>query len=253
MADIDDNEYFTRYFHERAAVADDLAAHDRSVDANIIATTALDALGEVWLHDFPLERATMEKEVGGVVPPAIRMARLVKRFSVGAPHVGKVAVVLFAVDWKRLVPADAADADALLGRRWHRKHGELPYSHLDVPRDDLVHESPALAAPAFARVIEEYEYPALVYRFLRSPFVHFGTSSKRTHGFARGDEVFYMQLAKGMTIDFRVGLVTGWLRAAATAYVAHCNREGVRPATGIEPAQQAEDALESRWKKVAAR
>jgi hypothetical protein len=65
--------------------------------------------------------------------------------------------------------------------------------------------------------------------------------------------VFYMPLEKGMTIGISVGVVTAWLRAAATGYVAHCGREGIRPATNIEPAKQAEEALESRWRRVAAR
>jgi hypothetical protein len=252
MTDTSDNAYFERYFHDRAELADELSAGGRSIDANIIATTALDALGEVWLHDFAQERAAMEQALGGKVPPSIRMARLVKTFGVGAPHVGKVAVILFAEDWKRHVNTAVGDADALLKPRRPQVRGELPHAHLDVPRDELLRECPAISAePLLVSLLEEYEYPALLYRFVRSPYVHYGTSSSRTHGFTRGEEVFYMPLAKGTTIGFSVGVVTAWLRVAATEYVAHCTRLGVRPAADIESARQAEDFLESRWKRVA--
>ena len=123
MADTSDNEHFKTYFHLRADVAEDLHKQGFEVDANIAATTALDALAEVWLHDFPRERAAMEKEVGGKIPPSIRMARLVKRFAVGAPYVGTVAIFMFAEDWKKNVPASAADADALLAPRRPRLPG----------------------------------------------------------------------------------------------------------------------------------
>jgi hypothetical protein len=119
--------------------------------------------------------------------------------------------------------------------------------------DELLEECPAIARQSLLLALaEEYEYPALLYRFVRSPFVHFGTSSNRTHGFARANEVFYMSLEKGLTIGIGIGVVTGWLRAAATGYVSHCIMHGVRPATAIESARQAEDALASRWKRLAA-
>jgi hypothetical protein len=251
MSDTSDNEYFARYFHDRADLADELAGREFSVEAHILASTALDALGEVWLHDFPDEREAMEQELGGKVPASIRMTRLVKRFAVGSAHVGKVAVVLFAVDWKKHGTPPATDADALLTPRLGRVRGELPYAHLDVSREELVRECPAISASArLTALVEEYEYPAVLYRFVRSPFVHTGTASKRTHGFTRGEEVFYMPLVQGMTIGIAVGAVTAWLRAAAASYVGECNQRGIRPATDIEPARQAEDVLESRWKRA---
>lgn len=247
-----DNDFFERHFHGRAELAEELQQRGFSVDANIVAATALDALAEVWLHDFQGERTAMEQELGGKVPPSIRMARFVKRFAVGAPHVGKVAVVLFAEDWKKYVSTAANEVDGLLAPRRPRLPGELPHAHLDITADDLLLECPALSAkPLAVALIEEYEYPALLYRFVRSPFVHFGTSSRRTHGFTRGEEVLYMPLAQGTTLGISVGVVTAWLRAAATGYVAYCNQRRVRPATNIEPAQQAEGALEARWKRVA--
>ncbi len=220
MGDTTDNEHFKSYFHMRADVAEDLHKAGWTVDANIVATTALDALAEVWLHDFPGQSKTIQKLLGGAVPPSIRMARLVKRFAADAPHSDKVAVLMFAEDWKKNVPAATADADALLAPRIPKHRGELPHAHLDVSREELFQECPAIPhQPLLAALVEEYEYPALAYRFLRSPFVHYGTTSDRTHGFTRGIEVFYMPLKKGTTIGISLGVVTGWLRAAATNYV----------------------------------
>jgi hypothetical protein len=253
VADAADNEYFKNYFHLRADLAEELHQRGFTVDANIVATTALDALTTVWLHDFPTDRVAMEKDSGGKVPPSIRMARLVRRFAAGASHVDKVAVFMFAEEWKKNVPASVTDADALLAPRRPTLPGEFPHAHLDVSRADLLRECPAIVdQPLLAALAEEYEYPALVYRFVRSPFVHYGTSSGRTHGFTRGEEVFYMPLKHGTTIGIDVSVVTGWLRAAATAYVAHCTTHGVRPATDIESGRRAEEALASRWKRAVA-
>ncbi len=119
---------------------------------------------------------------------------------------------------------------------------------------ELLRECPAIARqPKLAALTEEYEYPALLYRFVRSPLVHFGTSSSRTHGFVRGDEVFYMPLAHGTTIGIGIGVVTGWLRAAVYHYVALCEQHRVRPATGIDAGRGGEERIESKWKAVASK
>jgi hypothetical protein len=247
-----DNDFFVRHFQDRADLAEELHGRGFTVDARIIASTALDALGEVWFRDFPDDAQAIAKEVGGAVPPSIRMARLVKRFAAGAPQVDKVAVVLFAEDWKKNVPRSTVDADALLEPRRPKLPGELPHSYLDVSKDELLREcQPISSAPALVALVEEYEFPALLYRFVRSPTVHSGTSSNRTHGFAQRDEVFYMPLAHGTTIGISLGVVTGWLRAAVMAYVSHCAGLGVRPATAVNAGRQGEDALKAKWKRVA--
>jgi hypothetical protein len=252
MTKTSDNDNFAHHFHDRAALAEELGGRGFSLDAQILATTALDALGEVWMHDFPNDLAAMKRDLGGNPPSSIRMARLIKRFAAGTPHVGKVAVVLFAEDWKRNVPTAASDAEALLAPRRGQLPGELPYAHLDVPQDLLARECPALSAdPVLAALIEEYEYPALLYRFVRSPLVHFGSTSSRTHGFTQGEEVFYMPLANGTTIGISLGVITSWLRVAATRYVAHCTEQGIQSAAAIKPARVAEDKLDAKWKRVA--
>ena len=43
---------FEDYFHRRADVVDQLYSNN-PVDARILATTALDALANIWFHDFP--------------------------------------------------------------------------------------------------------------------------------------------------------------------------------------------------------
>jgi hypothetical protein len=161
-------------------------------------------------------------------------------------------VVCFAEDWKRHVPAAAAVADALLKPRLGKVHGELPHSYEDVPQSALLAECPAIgSATRLAALVEEYEYAALLYRFYRCPTVHLGGNARRTHGFTRNEEVMYMPLYRGFTsISFGPQLVTRWLRAVATGYVAACFGAGVIPAEDMDPGDREEENLRSKWSKL---
>jgi hypothetical protein len=243
---------FERYFLARAELAEDLWSKEWRLEASILITTSLDALGAIWMHDFPSDRKALEKEVGGKPPSSIVMTRLLRRFAPSDPDALKVAVVCFAEDWTRHVPASAVDADALLTDRLGRFKGELPHSHRDVTRDALLLEAPAIATNTkLAALVEEYEYPALLYRFYRCPVVHMGSSARRTHGFTRGTEVMYMPLHKGFTsISFGPHLMTRWLRSAVTGYVDACDAANVKPAADLDPGQREEETLANRWAKV---
>lgn len=244
--------YFASHFHDRAALGEELHQRGFAVDAKIVVATALDALGEIWLHDFAADEAALRKESGGTISSARRMARLVKRFAVGAPHHDRVAVVLFAEDWAANVPAAAADAEVLLAPRRPQMRGEFPHAHLDVSAQEVMRECPALSGqPALQAILEEYEYPALFYRFVRSALVHYGSGSRRTHGFTRHDEVFYLPLGHGTTIGFGIGVAAGWLRTAVDGYVALCTRENIRPATSIDSGVKGEKDLRAKWDHVA--
>jgi len=248
-----DIEYLAGHFHDRAALGEERHQRGFTVDAKIVVSTALDALGEIWLHDFPADRAALEKELGGTISPALRMARLVRLFAAGAPHHAKVAVFLFAEDWATHVPAAAADAEVLLAPRRPQMRGQLPHAHMDVSAQEVMRECPAISGnPMLQAILEEYEYPALFYRFVRSALVHHGTGARRTHGFTRGDEVFYLPVERGTTIGFGIGVAAGWLRAAVDGYVALCTQENVRPATDMDSGAEGEDRLRARWQRIAA-
>jgi len=45
---------FEKCFLDRAGLADELSRSVYVLDATVIATTAVDALGEIWVRDFPL-------------------------------------------------------------------------------------------------------------------------------------------------------------------------------------------------------
>jgi hypothetical protein len=246
------DDLFEKYFHDRADLADELSRGGYALEASVLATTALDALAEIWVHDFPAEGKALDVEAGGRVSGSIRMARLVKRFAPAEPEAQKVAVVCFAEDWKRHVPAAAATADTLLKPRLGKFRGELPHSHQDVPRAALLAECPAITAGTkIAALVEEYEYAALLYRFYRCPTVHLGGSAKRTHGFTRDEEVMYMPLHPGFTsVSFGPRLVTRWLRAVATGYATTCAAAGVTPAKDLDPGTREEESLRSKWSKV---
>lgn len=243
---------FERYFHDRADLADELARTGHVLDACVLATTALDALGEIWVHDFPDEGKALDREAGGRVSGSIRMARLVKRFASTDADAPKVAVVCFAEDWKRHVPAAAAHASGLLASRLGKLRGELPHSHRDVTRAALIAECPEIGTnPKLAALVEDYEYAALLYRFYRCPMVHLAGRANRTHGFTRDDEVMYMPLHGGFTsISFGPQLITRWLRAVASGYVMTCSHAGVTPAKDIDPGSREEDLLRARWSKI---
>ena len=246
-----DNEYFERFFHDRAVAADDLHERGFRVEANIVATTAIDALAEVWLHDFPMERQVMDAEFRGRVSPAIRFTRFLKRFAAGAPHTQKVAVVMFADDMKRQAPTLRDLADTILAPRGGSLPGELPRAYLDISKHELLRTYPVIVeVPGLAALVEDYEYGALLYRFVRSPLVHFGSGSQRTHGFTQKDEVFYMPLERGLALGFGIGVVTSWLRTAATAYTTMCTNAGIRPATNLETGREGEDRLAARWERI---
>lgn len=241
------------FFHERANHVDELARLRWDQEAAILATTALDALGAVWFCDFPEEERKLAKQVGGNVPASLRMSQLVGTFAPDDEHARKVAVVCFAEDMRRHCRELAALAAQLLKTRVEDEPLALPRAYLDKTPHNLLVECPELASPpGLLALIEEYTYPALLYRFFRCPMVHMASGSKRTHGFARGREVMYMRIEprKFTSISFGPQLMTDWIRKATSGYVAACLKAGIRPANQIDAGAEHEAKLDDRWRRL---
>jgi hypothetical protein len=251
---------FENYFHSRADVADQLYSTGASTDAEILATTALDALAKIWFHDFPTTQGELQRHYGGGVPESTRLSLLLKHFAKDDSDAAKVAVVCFAEDWKLFCSEGSASADQLLDRRlsnnsneFLRNH-ELPKSYLDVPLAELEKECPQITQnPKLRRVAEEYEYGALLYRLYRCPLVHSAKGSDRTHRFARGERVMYCWSdvdPERTTISFSLNLITRWLRTVSTNYVQFCREQSVIPAENLNAGLSSEANLERRWSKI---
>ncbi|MGD2182892.1 hypothetical protein [Lusitaniella coriacea] len=253
------NDPFEHYFHKRAQRADDMTASGTILDANILATAALDALAKIWLNDFPDVKRNMEKDLGGGIPSSIRLSRLLKTFASHDPRVSKVAVVCFAEDWKLYRPQDTDIANRLLSKRlsddpneFLRAH-ELPKSYLDVSRNELTQECPELTTrPDLFALLENYEYGALLYAFYRCPLVHCATGSSRTHGFTRKEEIMYYPSSKDdrITISFGSNLITHWLRDVVSGYVKSCQQQGIVPANNFDAGTEQEKRLEGLWNRL---
>lgn len=248
------------FFHRKADLIDELAQAGRRDEVTILATTALDALGAVWFSDFPEVESSMKQECGGKPPLSLRMARLMATFVPGDPEAAKVAVVCFAEDLLRYKPELTWLAGKLLDPRCPERDekglhfGELPRSYLDKTRAELLEECPELTdSPGLPALIEEYTYPAVLYRFFRCPLVHMASGSNRTHGFASGKEVMYMRFnpSEITAISFGPQLLTGWVRSVASGYVAACVEAGRGPAGNVDAGKDAEGWLEGRWKRLA--
>lgn len=244
---------FERYFYERAELADKMALAGHVVAARILATASLDALAEIWLHDFPDIKKKLQSELGGKVRASIRLARFLKQFAVGDARVSKVAVICFAEDWKKHRPQDTDIANRLLNRRISNNPYQLPSSYLDLSRDDLAQECPELNSRSdLYALAEEYEYGAILYSFYRCPLVHVATHSKRTHGIARGEEVMYYWSDDdddSVTIGFGPNLATCWLRNVVSNYVLTCQQFGITPANYIDAGISHEDRFGSLWSR----
>lgn len=252
------NDPFEYYFYKRAQMADDMVASDSFV-AYTLATASLDALAEIWFNDFPEVKRKLNSEFGGTIPSSIRLARLLKEFVSDDPFVSKVAVVCFAEDWKYYRPQDTHIPDQLLSKRLSnhpdkfRKFHEQPKSYLDVSRNELKKECPDVEKhPDLFKLLEEYEYGSLLYTFYRCPLVHFATGSKRTHGFAEGEEVKYWSSSEDdrTKISFGPNLVTRWLRNVVSGYVKSCQKEGIIPANNLDAGTVKEGRFKSRWNKL---
>ncbi|MEQ9548641.1 MAG: hypothetical protein RIM23_03330 [Coleofasciculus sp. G3-WIS-01] len=248
---------FERYFYRRAELANKMADQGFEVDAYTLATASLDALAEIWLHDFPDVKQDLQRELGGGIPSSIRLARLLKKFVPNDSDVKKVAVVCFAEDWKRYRPQDTHMADQLLSKRLSNdpdpflRAYESPKSYLDISRDKLAQECPELTTrPELLALAEEYEYGALLYSFYRCPLVHLATGSRRTHGFAREEEIMYYHGKERIAIGFGLNLVTRWLRNVVSGYVQFCQQSGIVPAKNIDAGTNQEERLAKRWNKL---
>ena len=253
------NDPFEHYFYKRAQLADDMAASGSIIDANTLATASLDALAEIWFNDFPEVKRKLDSEFGGAVPSSIRLARLLKKFVSNDSLVSKVAVICFAEDWKYYRQQDTHIADQLLSKRLSNnpnkslKSNEQPKSYLDVSRDELAQECPNLTnRPDLFKLLEEYEYGSLLYTFYRCPLVHLATESRRTHGFAREEEVMYWSLSKDdrIKISFGPNLVTRWLRNVVSEYVQSCQKEGIVAANNLDAGTRQEKRFKSCWNKL---
>lgn len=255
------NDPFEEYFYKRAELADQMANSGFVADAYTLATAYLDALAEIWLNDFPDAKKNLDSELGGTVPSSIRLARLLKKFISNDPRVNKVAVVCFAEDWRYYRPQDAHIANKLLQPRLsdeldkRLKVHELPKSYLDISRDELAQECPELmeCLELFA-LAEEYEYGALLYTFYRCPLVHYATTSSRTHGFTRGEEIRYYWSSSNnddrFAISFGFKLVTCWLRNVVSGYVQSCRQVSMIPSDNLDVGTSHEKRLKKRWNKL---
>jgi hypothetical protein len=244
---------FEHYFYKRAQLADEMASVGHVTDSHTLAIASLDALAAIWLHDFPDIRKNLEIELGGKVPASIRLTRFLKHFIVDDPRVSMVAVVCFAEDWKYYRPQDSHLAEKLLITRISNNPNQPPKSYLNVSRIELAQECPELnSRPDLAALAEEYEYGSLMYSLYRCPLVHFATNSRRTHGFASGEEVMYywsFDVDDRFTIGFGPNLATLWLRKVASNYIHTCNQEGIIPAHNINAGTIQEDRLKKRWSR----
>ncbi|MCY7277539.1 MAG: hypothetical protein LH702_28335, partial [Phormidesmis sp. CAN_BIN44] len=86
------------------------------------------------------------------------------------------------------------------------------------------------------------------------PLVHSATSSRRTHGFTRGEEIMYYwsYYEDGrITISFGPKLVTRWLRDVVSGYVQSCQKEGIVPADALDAGTIQEKYFLKRWKRLA--
>ena len=247
------------FFRRKASRVDALAEERWDQEVTILATTALDSLGAVWFCDFPERKMALQKELGGAVPSSIRMSRLMRTFAGQDAEAQKVAVVCFAEDLRRYKPELTGLASTLLAPRVPSREpgalsfGELPYSHLDKNPRDLLDECPEIRRHAeLEKIIEEYTYPALLYRFFRCPLVHMASRAKRTHGFAIKREVMYMPIHPNdfTSISFGPQLLTDWIRSAAAGYVDACVADGRQPAGDVDAGADVEANLERRWEKV---
>ncbi|MEM1292487.1 MAG: hypothetical protein AAGH67_13540 [Cyanobacteria bacterium P01_H01_bin.162] len=256
------NNPFEHYFYKRAQLADHLANSGCLIDAYTLATASLDAIAEIWMHDFPQDNQNLKSELGvEKVPSSIRLARLFKKFIPSDSLASRVAVICFAEDWKLHHPEDAAIADSLLIKRMgddpdpRIRDYEMPKAYLDVSRDELSRECPELAARSdLFDLSEHYEYGALLYTFYRCPLVHIGLTSNRTHGFTRGEEVWYCGSSDDndnrLAIGFGPNLVTRWLRSVASGYVQVCIDKCVSPAQNLDAGADHETRFKRRWSKI---
>ncbi|NEQ49885.1 MAG: hypothetical protein F6K11_07105 [Leptolyngbya sp. SIO3F4] len=251
---------FEKYFHRRAAVAEELYSTAASTDAKILATTALDALAKIWFHDFPVRKKELQNHYGGEISESARLSLLLKHFAKDDPDAAKIAVVCFAEDWKLYCSEDSTSANQLLDRRLNNssneflRNHELPKSYLDLPLIELEKECPQITQNRkLRRVAQEYEYGALLYRFYRCPLVHSSKNSDRTHGFARGERVMYYWSdvdPDRTVIGFGLNLITRWLRTVATNYVQFCREQAIIPAENLNAGLSPENNLKERWSKL---
>jgi hypothetical protein len=235
---------FEEYYHRRADIADKVEDLGHTHDALILAATAFDAIAAAWARQFPAD----QKEPGvGNISEAIRAARLMKRFAPRTPHAGRIAVICFAEDWKRHGNG-GADAEQLLARRV-TKPPELPGSDGDVLIDTLIAECPLIdSTPELRSLVEEYEYPALFYRFYRSARAHNGQGAWRTHQFVRPDEVSYLPWRRPvMSIGIGTKVVTRWVREVASGYAEACKAAGREAADDVDPGASGEELIKGRW------
>ena len=241
---------FENYFHRRATVADQLYSQGDTVDARILATTALDALAEIWLDDFPKIEKKLNQCYGGGIPASIRLSQLLKHFAKEDRDASKVSVVCFAEDWKLHRSQDSDLANRLLDERLNYYFQQLPQSSCDLSLTELEQECPQIAQKELRRIAEEYEYGALLYKFYRCALVHSSTSPDRINGFARGEEVRYSWSqveTNRTTIGFGCNLITRWLRIVATNYVQFCREQDVIPAEKLDAGMEPERRLRDKW------
>jgi hypothetical protein len=247
--------HFERFFHNRADVADKLADSGSLIDSLILSTTALDALAEIWLHDFPHTEKALQNNYGKPIPGYIKLAQLLKEFAADDPDANKVAVICFAEDWKRYYPQETTIADQLIDKR----RGTTPFERdwmspnisLDVPIKLLAEECPLLNVyPKLWRLAEEYQYGAILYKFYRCPLVHSSNPAERIHFFTRGDEIMYCgspQDVNKTAISFGPNLITRWLRHVMSNYIQCCRVAGVIPGKNLDSGFEPEDKLKKRW------
>lgn len=251
-------DQFESYFQKTADKAEELFACGFRTEAFLVATVAIDALAQLWRHDFKLT---------GEDGP-LNFAAFVDQFA-GDPRSRLVCVVFLAEDMlthsttrlhpaaQRLLEARAAWA----GPKPREVHSrECPHAHRDASWADLIVEEPSLAGEtSLQSVARYYTRAALAYRLYRCGPAHAFSRGSRTSGFSdiKGDdEISYFPPYRSggfvRPISLKIGIrtFTGWLRSAATNYAAECIASEKTPGFGFDASATSLANLTKKWKSV---
>jgi hypothetical protein len=249
---------FEQFFHEHAALSEELYERGQRQAARLLAAVGIDALAAIWEHDFSINEPASD----------LRLVKFMQTFLPADARTRKIAVVLFAEDLhqfgpvrlhalaQRLLADRNADPTVMKGFDFR----EMPHAHKDKDWADLVLEEPSLAPEtAVEGIATRYTYPAMVYRLVRCASAHLLSSGHRVNDFSSpkgDDEVSYWgpMIVSGqrrpISIKFGIRLLTGWLRDGATSYVGQCARAGKRPADGLDANAESVAILAAKWKKI---
>jgi hypothetical protein len=87
---------FREYFDTQANIAEDLCNRKFVLNACITSTRCLDALAEIWQHDFPADALALRQAFGGSVPGAARLSRFVDTCLTSDSRARRISVLRLA-------------------------------------------------------------------------------------------------------------------------------------------------------------